>query len=88
MLDQQRLRKDGPDPGGFPLEQFRPSGIVVHKQNPAVQWLDFSNMGGANLLVGERHVAVSQQRPPTPDYSCLVAKDVSTGPPRIESCGH
>ena len=51
MLDLQRLRKDCPDPGGLAREQFRPSGIVVDKQNPAVQWLCFSNMGGANLFV-------------------------------------
>ncbi len=37
MLDLQGLRKDCPDPGGLALEQFRPLGIVVDKQNAAVQ---------------------------------------------------
>ena len=37
------------------------------KHNAAVQWLRVSDMGGANLFVGPRHVAVSQLSPPTPD---------------------
>ena len=55
MLDSQRLLREGsPYPGGLPLEQSRPSGIVVDKQNAAAQWLRFFDMRGANLFVGER----------------------------------
>jgi len=86
MLDSQRLGKDCPDPDGLAFKQFRPSGIVVDQQNAAVQWLYFSNMGGANLFVGLRHVAVSQRWPPTTRLllgSCLALNDC--GELRIES---
>ena len=75
MLDSQPFPNDGPDPGGLALEQPRPSGIGVDKHDAAVQWLRFSDMGGANLFVGP---AVSQLWLPTPDYSLAVAKSLPT----------
>ena len=62
MLDSQRLRReDGPDPGGLPLEQLRPSRIVVDEQDAAAQWLCFFDMRGANLFIGQRAVALGQR---------------------------
>ena len=61
VLDSQRLlREDSSYPGGLPLEQVRPSRIVIDKQNASVQRVYFSNMGGANLFVGQGRVAVIQ----------------------------